>query len=122
MVFVLAVLEVLGVLLISLGSIHRPAPSGVARLRLFQRDPQLAQLVLGLPAAGPVFLLVRRPPSEPEIGDPQLLLVGFQRHEPQHHEAMGLAQSQADAWLPGAMLLNASMQVDWPWTVPSLKM
>jgi hypothetical protein len=29
-----------------------------------------------------------------------------------------LAQSQADAWLPHAVLLNASMQVDWPWTVP----
>jgi hypothetical protein len=30
-----------------------------------------------------------------------------------------LAQAQADAWLPGAVLLNASMQVDWPWTVPA---
>jgi hypothetical protein len=32
--------------------------------------------------------------------------------------ALPLAQSQADAWLPNAVLLNASMQVDWPWTVP----
>lgn len=32
--------------------------------------------------------------------------------------ALPLAQSQADAWLPDAVLLNASMQVDWPWTVP----
>jgi hypothetical protein len=32
--------------------------------------------------------------------------------------ALALAQAQADAWLPGAVLLNASMQVDWPWTVP----
>lgn len=33
--------------------------------------------------------------------------------------ALPLAQAQADAWLPNAVLLNASMQVDWPWTVPS---
>src|SRR3954454_9474687 len=32
--------------------------------------------------------------------------------------ALPLAQPQADAWLPDAVLLNASMQVDWPWTVP----
>jgi hypothetical protein len=32
--------------------------------------------------------------------------------------ALPLAQAQADAWLPNASLLNASMQVDWPWTVP----
>jgi hypothetical protein len=32
--------------------------------------------------------------------------------------ALPLAQAQADAWLPDAVLLNASMQVDWPWTVP----
>ncbi len=32
--------------------------------------------------------------------------------------ALPLAQAQADAWLPNAVLLNASMQVDWPWTVP----
>ena len=32
--------------------------------------------------------------------------------------ALPLAQAQADAWLPDATLLNASMQVDWPWTVP----
>lgn len=33
--------------------------------------------------------------------------------------ALPLAQAQADAWLPGAVLLNASLQVDWPWTVPA---
>lgn len=32
--------------------------------------------------------------------------------------ALSLAQAQADAWLPRAVLLNATMQVDWPWTVP----
>jgi len=26
-----------------------------------------------------------------------------------------IAQAQADRWLPGARLLSASMQVDWPW-------
>jgi hypothetical protein len=31
--------------------------------------------------------------------------------------ALPLAQRQADAWLPGAVLLNAAMQVDWPWIV-----
>lgn len=32
--------------------------------------------------------------------------------------ALPLAKAQSDAWLPNAVLLNASMQVDWPWTVP----
>jgi hypothetical protein len=32
--------------------------------------------------------------------------------------ALPLAQAQADAWLPDAVLLNAAMQVDWPWSVP----
>src|SRR4051812_9427747 len=36
-----------------------------------------------------------------------------------YESALPLAQTQADAWLPGAILLNASMQVDWPWSVPS---
>jgi hypothetical protein len=36
-----------------------------------------------------------------------------------YESALPLAQAQADAWLPGAILLNASMQVDWPWSVPS---
>jgi len=36
-----------------------------------------------------------------------------------YESALPLAQTQADAWLPGAVLLNASMQVDWPWTVPA---
>jgi hypothetical protein len=36
-----------------------------------------------------------------------------------YESALTLAQFQADAWLPGAILLNASMQVDWPWSVPS---
>jgi hypothetical protein len=35
-----------------------------------------------------------------------------------YESALPLAQTQADAWLPGAVLLNASMQVDWPWSVP----
>ena len=35
-----------------------------------------------------------------------------------YESALPLAQAQADAWLPGAVLLNAAMQVDWPWTVP----
>ena len=34
-----------------------------------------------------------------------------------YESALPLAQAQADAWLPGAVLLNAAMQVDWPWTV-----
>jgi hypothetical protein len=33
--------------------------------------------------------------------------------------ALPLAESQAEAWLPNDVLLNASMQVDWPWTVPA---
>jgi hypothetical protein len=36
-----------------------------------------------------------------------------------YESALLLAQAQADAWLPSAILLNASMQVDWPWSVPS---
>jgi hypothetical protein len=35
-----------------------------------------------------------------------------------YESALPLAQAQADAWLPGAVLLNASMQVDWPWQIP----
>jgi hypothetical protein len=35
-----------------------------------------------------------------------------------YESALPLARAQADAWLPGALLLNASMQVDWPWEVP----
>jgi hypothetical protein len=35
-----------------------------------------------------------------------------------YESALPLAQAQADAWLPGAVLLNASMQVDWPWSEP----
>jgi hypothetical protein len=34
-----------------------------------------------------------------------------------YESALPLAHAQADAWLPGAVLLNAAMQVDWPWTV-----
>jgi len=34
-----------------------------------------------------------------------------------YESALPLAQGQADAWLPGAVLLNAAMQVDWPWSV-----
>jgi hypothetical protein len=33
--------------------------------------------------------------------------------------ALPLAEAQARAWLPGAVLLEATMQVDWPWTVPA---
>jgi hypothetical protein len=36
-----------------------------------------------------------------------------------YESGLPLAQAQADAWLPDAVLLNASMQVDWPWTVPA---
>ena len=36
-----------------------------------------------------------------------------------YESALPLAQAQADAWLRGAILLNASMQVDWPWNAPS---
>jgi hypothetical protein len=36
-----------------------------------------------------------------------------------YESALSIAQAQADAWLPGAVLLNASMQVDWPWSVPA---
>ncbi len=35
-----------------------------------------------------------------------------------YESALPLAQALADSWLPGAVLLNASMQVDWPWSVP----
>jgi hypothetical protein len=35
-----------------------------------------------------------------------------------YESALPLAQAQADAWLPGAVLFNAMMQVDWPWEVP----
>ncbi len=34
-----------------------------------------------------------------------------------YEDAVAIAQAQADRWLPGARLLNATMQVDWPWQV-----
>ena len=36
-----------------------------------------------------------------------------------YESALPIAQAQAEAWLPGAILLNASMQVDWSWSVPA---
>lgn len=36
-----------------------------------------------------------------------------------YEDAVAIAQAQADRWLPGARLLNATMQVDWPWRVPT---
>src|SRR5215210_1822007 len=36
-----------------------------------------------------------------------------------YESALPIAQAQAESWLPGAILLNASMQVDWPWSVPA---
>jgi hypothetical protein len=36
-----------------------------------------------------------------------------------YESALPIAQAQGEAWLPGAILLNASMQVDWPWSVPA---
>ena len=35
-----------------------------------------------------------------------------------YESGLPLARQQAAAWLPEAVLLNASMQVDWPWAVP----
>jgi hypothetical protein len=35
-----------------------------------------------------------------------------------YESALPLALEHARAWLPEAILLNASMQVDWPWDVP----
>lgn len=45
------------------------------------------------------------PAAQPPPAAPLTLETGLPR-----------ARAQADRWLPGARLLNASMQIDWPWT------
>jgi hypothetical protein len=52
------------------------------------------------------------PPPRPEATAPPPLGTTLE-------DAVALAERQADRWLPGAQLLNATMQVDWPWQVPA---
>jgi hypothetical protein len=54
------------------------------------------------------------PALPPTPGAPAARINGGATYE----SALPVAQAQADAWLPGARLLNAAMQVDWDWTVP----
>lgn len=73
-----------------------------------------AQVVLALVALG-VWVWTPSAPALPPIPAARAPLI----HDGATYEsALPLARAQADAWLPGALLLNASMQVDWPWTVP----
>jgi hypothetical protein len=72
------------------------------------------QVLLALVALG-VWVWTPKAPALPPEPTTRAPLVG---DGATYESALPLAQAQADAWLPGALLLNASMQVDWPWTVP----
>ena len=72
------------------------------------------QLLLAAVALG-VWIWTLDRPALPPLPTTTAPLVGTGAS---YESALPLAQAQADAWLPGAVLLNASMQVDWPWTVP----
>jgi hypothetical protein len=73
------------------------------------------QLLLAAIALG-VWVWTPDRPALPPLPDRTAPLAGSGAT---YESALPLAQAQADAWLPGAVLLNASMQVDWPWSVPS---
>lgn len=60
------------------------------------------RLLPDAPAVPPV------PPPDPTVTEPATLESG-----------LALAERQAAAWLPGARLMSASMQVDWPWDPPA---
>jgi hypothetical protein len=74
----------------------------------------VAQVVLALIALG-VWIWTPDAPALPPIPGTTAPLDGSGATL---ESALPLAQTQARAWLPDAVLLNASMQVDWPWTVP----
>jgi hypothetical protein len=74
----------------------------------------VAQVVLALVALG-VWIWTPDAPALPPIPRATAPLDGSGATL---ESALPLAQTQARAWLPDAVLLNASMQVDWPWTVP----
>ena len=75
----------------------------------------LALQLLLAAAALAVWVWTPEAPPLPPLPEGNAPLVGTGAT---YESALPLAQAQADAWLPGAVLLNASMQVDWPWTVP----
>jgi hypothetical protein len=72
------------------------------------------QLLLAAVALG-VWVWTPDRPALPPLPSGTAPLVGSGAT---YESALPIAQAQADAWLPGAVLFNASMQVDWPWSVP----
>ena len=72
------------------------------------------QLLLAVIALG-VWVWTPDRPALPPLPSGTAPLVGSGAT---YESALPIAQAQADAWLPGAVLFNASMQVDWPWSVP----
>ncbi len=90
---------------------EKPTPSRRRRLLLALLAIQVILIVAGL-----VFWY--RTPSAPALppiaAQPASRVNGGATYE----SALPVAQAQADAWIPGARLLNAAMQVDWDWTVP----
>lgn len=94
--------------------------AGVSRFPWRSRSAAIAallalQVLLALIALA-VWVWTPEAPPLPPFPDQTAPLVGTGAT---YESALPLAQAQADAWLPGAVLLNAAMQVDWPWTVPS---
>lgn len=74
----------------------------------------IVQLLLAALALA-VWVWTPDAPALPPLPDTAAPLAG---EGATYESALPLAQAQADAWLPDARLLNASMQVDWDWTVP----
>jgi hypothetical protein len=104
------------------GESHPPItqPSGKGRTPRRARRKAIAvllglQLLLAVIALGVWVWTPDRPALPPLPAETVPLADSGATYE----SALPLAQIQADAWLPGAILLNASMQVDWPWSVPS---
>lgn len=85
-----------------------------SRLRRWLGVLLAVQVLLAVTALAVWIWTPDAPPLPPETRETARLVGGGATIE----SALPLAQAQADAWLPGATLLNASMQVDWPWTVP----
>ena len=95
--------------------VAEPFPGSHVPRRPWLRILLIVQIALALLALAVWIWTPDNPPLPPLPATTAALVAGGATYE----SALPFAQAQADAWLPGAVLLNASMQVDWPWDVPS---
>lgn len=93
---------------------ERPPP----HWRRTRRGAIVALLALQLLLAATALTVWVWTPNAPALPPVPTATAPLQGSGATYESALPLAQTQADAWLPDAVLLNASMQVDWPWTVP----